>query len=166
MTDSTDNKPVKKIIKRATLPPKELIKGLPKNADIAANSSGGISVHYRYRSPEARKLSGGKAVLHLGTVQELIFRPTTNYLLHPEQYPIPEKQLKGRRVTMMRQTNVLPESAEQNAKSEIREQPLEDEPKPCPCRLVPCSPCSTPASRKASSRRSSWLLPAHSAPCK
>ena len=129
MTDSTDNKPVKKIIKRATLPPKELIKGLPKNADIAANSSGGISVHYRYRSPEARKLSGGKAVLHLGTVQELIFRPTTNYLLHPEQYPIPEKQLKGRRVTMMRQKNVLPESAEQNAKSEIREQPLEDESK-------------------------------------
>ena len=107
MTDSTDNKPVKKIIKRATLPPKELIKGLPQNADIAANSSGGISVHYRYRSPEARKLSGGKAVLHLGTVQELIFRPTTSYLLHPEQYPIPEKQLNLSSRVVFRATQPL-----------------------------------------------------------
>lgn len=105
MTDSTKKSTAKKTVKRAELPPKESIKGLPESADIAANSSGGISVHYRYRSPEAKKLSGGKSILHLGTVRNLVFRPTTNYLLHPEQYPVPKKQLKGRRITLMREKN-------------------------------------------------------------
>ena len=129
MTDSTKKSTAKKTVKRAELPPKESIKGLPESADIAANSSGGISVHYRYRSPEAKKLSGGKSILHLGTVRNLVFRPTTNYLLHPEQYPVPKKQLKGRRITLMREKKLMPETARDNAVSEAPVHPLADESK-------------------------------------
>ena len=37
MTDSTKKSTAKKTVKRAELPPKESIKGLPEGADIAAN---------------------------------------------------------------------------------------------------------------------------------
>lgn len=108
-TDSTKKTTAKKTTKRAELPPKE-----------------------------ALKLSGGKSILHLGTVQNLVFRPTTNYLLHPEQYPVPKKQLKGRRIALMRARKVLPETAKVNAVSETPVHPLQDEKQSVSWALAQC----------------------------
>ena len=89
------------VTEKLPLPDRALIKGLPKNADIARSSTGRINVLYRYRSKSDLARSGGKTMKHLGIVRELRFIPAVKYQLHPEDFPIPEKQLKGARIPML-----------------------------------------------------------------
>ena len=91
------------------LPEKKAIKGLPRNADISRTSSGNIAVSYRYRSKSDLALSGGKSMRHLGMVVNMEFVPSRDYLLHPELFPVPEKQMRGRRVEMMKKQPAAPE---------------------------------------------------------
>ena len=90
------------------LPEKKDIKGLPRNADIARTSSGSIAAYYRYRSKSDLSLSGGKSVRHLGIVVNMEFVPSRDYLLHPESFPVPEKQLRGRRIGMLKKHPASP----------------------------------------------------------
>ncbi|WP_302602774.1 AAA family ATPase [uncultured Sutterella sp.] len=101
------------------LPDKELIRDLPKNADLSRTTSGGVAVHYRYRSKADKLRSGGKTSLHLGMVREMCFIPTPEYQLHPEKFPIPEKQLRGRRLTMLRNRSADAASAGSAAADEM-----------------------------------------------
>lgn len=100
------------------LPEKKDIKGLPRNADIARTSSGSIAAYYRYRSKSDLALSGGKSMRHLGMVENMEFVPSRDYLLHPELFPVPEKQLRGRRIGMLKKQ---PASSAENDVREVSE---------------------------------------------
>ena len=100
------------------LPEKKDIKGLPRNADIARTSSGSIAAYYRYRSKSDLALSGGKSMRHLGMVENMEFVSSRDYLLHPELFPVPEKQLRGRRIGMLKKQ---PASSAENDVREVSE---------------------------------------------
>lgn len=116
---------------KPALPPKESIKGLPQGADIVRTANGGIAAIYRYRSKENLKLSGGRTMAHLGMIEDSVFIPSRDYQRMPENFPIPVKQMRGRRVSMlMNKPEQTVENQTPQPSSEVKH-PLNDSNKSC-----------------------------------